>query len=155
MPLTRANVETILIARCGRLLTLSGLNGTTQDGTNVALADPIRQGLSSVSIVTATLGIVADDDLAMVDSTTIDEMLDVAELRALESCLGNLDQPDQMADTNNEQWLGRLRDSIEKTVARKQALLQKQYGVGLGSLSTGVLDLGFAETIDPATGIPN
>jgi hypothetical protein len=145
MPLTLAILDSILVPRCGGTLALAGLDGVTVDGTNVALLDPIRQGLASLGIATATVGVVDDDDLLPITADTLDQLLDVAELRALESALGWLDQPDQMADTDNQQSLGKLRDSIETTVARRRKQVEKQYGYGAASLANITIDLGFQE----------
>jgi len=154
MPLTRANVETILIGRAGKILALAGLDGLTRTGANPDLGDPIRVGLASLGLGTATLGVVVDADFAPITAFNVDQLLDVATLAALEAALGNLDQPDQTADTDNVQSLGKLRDSIEATVRRKRLQAERQYGYGLPSLTAGVLDLGFAETIDYSTGRP-
>jgi hypothetical protein len=139
MGLTRAAAEAILVGRCGKILALAGLDGTTVDGTNPDLADPIRSGLASLGLATATVGAVVDADLAAIASETLDQLLDVAEVRALESALGNLDQPDQEASLNNYQYLGRLRDSIEKTVARKRTQAVQKYNFGQGAVSSGTV----------------
>ncbi len=154
MPLTRAIVEQTLLSRCGRILAKAGLDGATADGTNPALADPIRQGLASLGLGTATLGVVVDADLLPITGATIDQLLDIAALAALEAALGNLDQPDQVADTDSSQAFGKLRDSIEATVARLRAQARARYGYGLAALAAGVIDLGFAETLDPTSGRP-
>jgi len=143
MPLTRANVETILIGRAGKILALAGLDGLTRTGANPDLGDPIRVGLASLGLGTATLGVVVDADFAPITAFNVDQLLDVATLAALEAALGNLVQS-----------LGKLRDSIEATVRRKRLQAERQYGYGLPSLTAGVLDLGFAETIDYSTGRP-
>lgn len=148
MPITRAAVESTLVNMCGGILTKAGLDGTTVDGSNASLTSPIRQALASLGFATATLGVVVEADLLPITWETLDQLLEVAELRALESALGNLNQPDQMADTDNQQWLGKLRESIEDTVARKRKQVERQYGYGLSSLVPGVVDLGFAETFD-------
>lgn len=154
MALTRAVAEFVVIRGCGKILARAGLDGTTVDGTNDDLTDALREGLASLGFGVATLGAVTDADLMPIAPTNFSQFRDIAILSALESALGNLAQPDQMADTDNQQMLGKLRDSIEATVARKQKLAQQQYGYGLGSLTAGVVDLGFAETIDFGTGRP-
>lgn len=154
MAATRAQVEQVLVRRCGRQLALVGLDGATCDGTNPDLADPVAVALAALGLWAADPAAAVDADLAPLGPMQLAALLDLAEVRALESVLGNWDQPDQVADTNNEQGLGRLRDSLERTVARKRLQLERQYGLGLPELSAGVLDLGFAEAVDPATGIP-
>lgn len=152
--LTRPAAEVAVIAGCGGILARAKLDGATVDGTNASLTDPLRRGLASLGYGVATLGAVTNTDLLPVDSDSFDQFRDVAILSALEDALGNLAQPDQMADTDNQQWLGKLRDSIEASVARKRKQVERQHGYGLAGLSSGVLDLGFAETLNTATGRP-
>lgn len=154
MAITRAQVEQILIRRCGRKLALVGLDGVTANGTNEDLSDPIVSALGVIGVGVANLAAVTDADLVAVTANLAGALIDLAELRALESVLGNWVEPDQQADTDNEQDLGKLYDSLEKTVARKRLQLQRQYGFGVGELTTGVYDLGFAETLDLGTGWP-
>lgn len=154
MAITRAQVEQILIRRCGKKLALVGLDGVTQDGSNTDLSDPIASTLAILGLAVANVALVADADLVAVQACQAGALVDIAELRVLESVLGNWDQADQMADTDNSQSLGKLYDSLEKTVARKRLQLQRQYGFGVGELTAGVYDLGFAETVDFATERP-
>ena len=154
MPTTRAMIEQVLIRRCGRKLAMVDLDAVTVDGTNADLLDPIGSALSLLDIPVANSGSVTDSDLAILTAYQVAAILDVAEVRVLESVLGNWDEPDQVADTNNSQALGKLYDSLEATVKRLRMRIERQYGIGLGSLTTGVIDLDFAETFDPLTGWP-
>lgn len=152
MALTRATVEAALIARCGKALTSIGLDGTTVDGTNAALADPIGEGLRSLGLATATLGAVVSADVAqVVDADDYAQLLDVAELRALETVLANWTEPDQIDGQDTRQDLGKLRDGLEKTVSRKAAQAQTRYGYGAATgIETGVITFGF-QSRDEAT----
>ena len=147
MAATVAQVKSVVMGRAGRQLALVGLGDADLD-------DPIRSALGSLGLAPAGLAPVADADLAAVGPAMLAALVDLAELRALESVLGNWTEPDQVADTDNSQALGKLRDSLEKTVARKRLQVERAYGIGLPELAAGVLDLGFAETVDPATGWP-
>jgi len=144
MPLTRAQAETLLVARCGKLLAAVGLDGTTVDGTNAALTDPLAEALRSLAIAPASPAAVTTQDLAGVADASVPQLLDVAELRALETALANWTDPDQVAGQDNRQDLGRLRDSLEKTVARKSERARSLYGYGVdATASAGILTLGF------------
>ncbi len=101
MAVTRANVENVLIHRAGALMTKASLDGTTVDGTNTDLADPIAwalrvSGYTSADITNPTTAEVAaaEDD--------IDEVVDYAELRTLENVLGNLDDVDTTVGPRSE-----------------------------------------------------
>lgn len=152
MALTRATVEAVLINRCGKTLTSVNLDGTTIDGTNAALTDPIGEGLRSLGLVVANLGAVVSGDLSgITDADDFAQLLDVAELRALETALANWTEADQVSGQDNSQALGRLRESLERTVARKAKQAQDRYGYGLSSgLETGVLNFGF-QSQEPET----
>lgn len=143
MAITRAQLEAVLVRRCGKKMLFVGLDATTVDGTNADLNDPIVDSLGSLStrITPADQSNVADSDLAAVADSDLDQLRDFAEVRVLETCLGNWDQCDQMADVGNQQWLGKLYDSMEKTVARRRILVSTQYGVGLAALKSGTVNV--------------
>ncbi len=151
MPLTRAQAETLLVARCGKLLAAVGLDGTTVDGTNAALTDPLAEALRSLEIAPASPAAVTTQDLAGVDDASVPQLLDVAELRALETVLGNWTDPDQTAGQDNRQDLGRLRDSLEKSLARKSARAESLYGYGKDTtVEAGLLTFGFQSRVETA-----
>lgn len=155
MPLTSANLDYLLLKRTAKKLAYAGLDSVTATGMNTDLIDGKVEGLRSLGIAPASPVAVTDLDLAGVADFQIPQLIDIAELRTLENILGNRASPDQMADTDNEQWHGKFYDSLEATIARKRLQAQKQYGYGLSPLVAGVFDMGFAETIDLATGIPD
>jgi len=85
---TRVEVEQILHRRCGQYLTEAGMS--VQDGVNPWLTDPLRWALAMLGIESASIVAVTDTDLANVTRGQVDALLDLAELRALESVLTNL-----------------------------------------------------------------
>lgn len=134
----------MLIARCGKLLAAAGLDGSTVDGTNAALSDPLAEALRSLGVAPASPASPSTADLAGVADASAPQLLDVAELRALETVLSNWAEPDQVAGQDNRQDLGKLRDSLERTVARKSERARSLYGYGAdATASAGLLDLGF------------
>jgi hypothetical protein len=149
--LTRAKLERVLLRRCGTLLSAVGLDGTTRSGANPDLDDPIAAGLLSLALAPLDPTEPADADLAGVTGATLPQLLDVAELRCLESVLGHWDQPDQQAGMDN-QGLGRLRVSVEARAGRLEDRLRRLYGHGVAPVAGGVLDLDFAQSnpLDPA-----
>lgn len=155
MALTSANFDQILLSRTAAKLSYAKLNSTLDDGTNPALADGKVEGFRSLGLIPASPLNLVDADLTGVADVQLPQLLDIAELRTLENILGNRAAPDQMADTDNQQWHGKFYDSLEKTVERKSKRCLNRYGYGLASLTPGVFDLGFAETIDQASGIPD
>lgn len=148
--LTRRGVELALIRRAGRLMTLAGLDGTSAVGGNPDLADPIAVGLRSVGVTPADPTDPADADFATVLPSSVPQLLDVAELRALENVLGHLDQPDQQQGADRQDW-GKLAERLERTIARKAAALARTYGLEAGTLAAGTIALGFTQP-DPGSG---
>jgi hypothetical protein len=140
--LTRANVEAILIRRCGRLLTAASLDGTTVNGSNADLSDPIASAVTALGGTVASRVAVADADVATV--ADVEALLDVAELRTLETALGNFDATNIQVGERRED-LDQIRKGLEKAIERKQAQVERKYGIGLGTISAGVITLQIAE----------
>ena len=144
MALTRANVETLLIRRCGKLLAAAGLDGTTITGANGDLNDPLGWAIRQCGGTVASIVAVADVDLASVAADDYDQLFDLAELRALESILGNLDVVTQTVGGRSEN-LSDLAARVQTRLTEKRALVERQYGVGVGALQTGVIGLDFMQ----------
>jgi len=144
MTVTRDNIERILVARCGYLMNAAGLDGSTDDGTNTDLNDPIGYALRKAGYTVDNLGSVDDDDLSGVDVEDYDQVFDLAELRTLENILGNLDDVDIKLGPRSES-LSQLSEMLDTRVMRLQAKIERQYGVGLSTLEAGVITLDFAD----------
>lgn len=125
------------------------LDGTTVDGTNGDLSDPIRTGLGSLGVACADPTSPADADLAALATADLDQLLDVAEYRCLQSVLGNLDEVNEQAGTDRKDF-GQFAAALQVTIAALLTSLQQTYGVGLMAPSIGTLDYNFAESGDPA-----
>jgi hypothetical protein len=141
---TRASIEAILIGRCGRLLVAAELDGTTVDGTNADLNDPIGWAIRQLGGAVASIGTVADADLAAIADDDTDALLDLAELRTLENTLGNLDLVD-IQEGPERQALGQIGARLERAIVRKRAQIERDHGIGLGTITAGVINLGFQQ----------
>lgn len=144
MALTRASVEAILVHRCRRMLTAAGLDGTTVDGSNADLNDGIGWAIRQLGGTVASIGAVSDSDLAAIAESDTDALLDLAELRALENALGNLDLVD-IKEGPEQQALGQIGVRLERAIARKRAQIERDHGIGLGTITAGVIDLAFQQ----------
>lgn len=142
--LTRANVESILVRRIGKLLTAAGLDGTTISGANQDLSDPIGWAVLQLGGAVTSRVSVADSDVATVAAADEEALLDLSELRALESALTNYDATDIKVGDRSES-LGQLGGRLEKAIERKRAQVRATYGIGLATLSAGVIPLGFQQ----------
>lgn len=150
MTITRANVEAILVQRTGPLLTAAGMDGTTVSGANASLNDPIGYAIRKLALTVASIASVADSDLSGVSVDDYDKLLDLAEYRTLESILGNLDDVNISVGSRSES-LGQLSDQVEKKMDRLVARIEREYGIGLGTLQAGVINLGFQQHSDQAS----
>lgn len=145
---TRAGIESVLIRRCGRLLTAAGLDGTTISGANEDLNDPIGTAIRQLAGHVADLTAVTDSDVSSIDADNLDALLDLAELRSLESALGNLDVVDVSVGPEREA-LGQLGTRLERAIERKRAHVERDHGIGVTTLTAGVIRLGFQQRNPP------
>ena len=143
MTLSRANVEYILEARLGPLMTKAGMDGTTVDGTNVDMADPIAWSLRQAGYSVADITAPTTAEVASAADDT-DEILDLSELRTLENILGNLDDVDVTVGPRREA-LSQLADQCKSRLEAVKLKVEDAYGYGASVLSTGTLTYEFAE----------
>jgi hypothetical protein len=144
MAITRVQIETVLVRRLENWLTAADM-AVTIVGTNADLNDPITNALLQLEIVPANISSVADSDLTSVATTDYNKLLDLAELRTLESVLENYSKVDVEAGAVKAQ-LDDFGQRIERTIQRKREQIARRYGLeGLASLEAGVINLGFQQ----------
>lgn len=137
MALTRAQCETELISRCGKLLTAASLDGVTANGSNPDLNSPLGYAIRICGGTVTDPSNVADSDLSTL-SSVFDKLSDLAEYRTLENISGNLDLVD-ISEGPHRESLGQLAERVEKRLARLQEKLQKTYGLFLKEATLQVL----------------
>lgn len=145
MAITMVNVETILVARVGALMTEADLDGSTVDGDNADLNDPIGVALREMGESIADISDVVDADLSGVVEADYNELLDRAELRTLETIESNYTLVDITSGPRSE----KLSQLIASVQVRKMQLLDRireQYGVG--AMEAGYLIQDFVEHND-------
>jgi hypothetical protein len=145
MTITRANLEAVIIARCGPLLTAADMDGTTVAGTNASLNDPISTALRRSGYSVSNIALPSTTDLAAVIDDDVSQVIDLAELRTLENIAGNLDDVDISAGGRSES-LNQLSAKVEKRIDRMTAKVKEEYGIGVGgygTLSGGAIGLDF------------
>lgn len=141
-PVNRADAEFVLTNRTGGKMTAAGLDGATTNGANADLNDALATALLGMGVTPANIASVSDADLSAV--TDINQFLDRAELRVLETIAGNLDMVDITVGPRREA-LSQLAEQVQKAVERLTRRLETLYGVGIGSLSASTIGLDFAE----------
>lgn len=147
MTVTRADVEVILVKRIGLLFEAADLNGTTVDGTNVDMNDPIGYALRRLGYAVASAVLVADSDLSGLVDDDLNAFLDLAELRCLETFLGNFDDVNIKLGPRSESFSD-LRVQAERRANRLRSSIARQYGLEDVSIDVGALRYDFAEHFD-------
>ena len=118
MAIVLADVEAVVVKRVGAFMTKAKMPTT---GTpNPALADPILWALRALGYSPASIASVTDADLATVATAHVDALLDLTEMRTLESIQTNITAVNTTAGPVSEAW-GQLRSDLEKIVPRKRA----------------------------------
>jgi len=143
MTLTRANMESMLVKRCGGLMTAAGL-AVTVAGSNADLNDPIGYAIRKCGGTTASFVSVADGDIASIAEANYDKLLAIAELRTLYNIRGNYDDVDISIGSRSESF-SQLMKQLEEHIARVESTLKLDFGIGIGSISAQVIQLDFAE----------
>ena len=143
MTLTRANIEAILVQRCGAYMAAAGMVVTIA-GSNANLNDPIGYAIRMCDGTVTSFVSVADADVATVLAADYDKLLDIAELRTLDSVATNLDDVDITAGQRSEKF-NQLALNLQAIMERKAAKIEKLYGIGSPLIGTGAIVLDFAD----------
>ena len=147
MSITRAYVENVLILRCGNLMAFAGLDNITVDGNNADLNDPIGWSLRLLDHSVTDPKTVVDADLAVVPEEDHNALLDLAELRTLQSTLGNITTVSYKLGPRSEN-LSDLAKLLDGRIERLVDSIQDMYGLGASTLQTGMVQLDFAEPVE-------
>ncbi len=146
MALLVSDLQAVLSGLCGGMLASAGLDGSP---ASAAFLYPVARSLAELGVFPASPLTAADLDLTGVTPDMLPQLVDVAELHALESALSNYTVVDERISLG-EQKHGQVRAGIEAAIARKAEEVRRRYGVGRGSLAGGTVDLDFALTFDDA-----
>ena len=137
MALTRATLEANLIRRIGHLLTVAGLDGTTVSGSNADLADPIAFALRELGVTVATLNNPTDAEVATVAADDHNQLLDVAEIRAMQTALNCvLDLVNTEAGNRVDEY-SQLANGLQLRLDRAELRARRLYGWNAGTLEAG------------------
>jgi len=147
MAITRANTESILVKRAGPLMVLAGLDGSTVDGTNADLNDPIGWAVRVLGYVTTDVTAVADADVASVTADEFNDFFDLGELRVLETVIGNYDDVDLRVGPRDEKYHQTVLQA-ERKVARLKKRLEEAGVFGAATVTAGSMTLDFVEHDD-------
>lgn len=144
MTITRADVESILIKRIGGLFTDLSLDGTTADGTNEDLNDPIAYALKRLGYGVTNIALVTDADLFPVSADDYLALFDLAELRCLQTALNKASIYTNITVGPRSEGLNQKAQAIAGMIKAKTDAIKDDYGIGLGTFTADYLTLDFA-----------
>jgi len=130
MPLTIAEIESVLVARVGGYLVRVGMDSTTVNGTNPDLRDPIATAVRQMGLPLADPMTVSNADLVAVAGLAYLGLLDRAELRTLENIWGHWPEFDQSAGEESQSLsqlsanlMARIKELTERFRQQKEDAL--------------------------------
>jgi hypothetical protein len=144
--MNRADAEVILIRRCGAVLIAVSLDGTTVNGSNADLNDPIWFALHRLGYSIVDISAVVDADVQAVVTDDFAPFLDIAELRTLETARNAATGLVDITIGPRRESLSQLAERLAKTIEEKQAQVYREYGDLFGSgLEGGSFSVNFQE----------
>lgn len=140
MPMTRAQVETLMVRRLGRLMTYWNLDGSTVDGTNVDVGAALARTLMGLSLTPDDVTSPTDLELEDVAATSYPELLDLTHMYLLEACLDHTDEVREREGVNEQEWNGRIAE-LRRRYDQKRQEVAERYGEGLGTAGGGAITI--------------
>lgn len=135
MSMTVSEARGLLYRRVGEYSALADLD------------DAMARSLRLRGIRTASRSRATDDELARMVDDDVDPFLDVAELRAWESILGNATDTG-LRDVALDESPATVRDAAREKIKSLSGYVKDVYGVGLATISVGTIGLDFAAGAD-------
>ena len=145
MTVTRANVEAVLVKRCGQLMQAASMDGISCAGANLDMNDPIGGALRRLGYVVASMAAVTDTDVAQVSDVKLDALLDLAEVRVLENVISHLDDATVYSGMSGSSRMASRVRQIQAMVDRKRSYVEREHKLGLGQLEVGVVQFDFVQ----------
>jgi hypothetical protein len=126
---TRANVEAITVQRIGGMMQVAGMDITTVDGTNTNLNDPIGWSVRKLGGLTLNPTSVTSAEVEAIANE--DALLDLVELRTLESILTNYSLVDSKVGPREESY-DQLAKRLLILIPQKRAQIESEHDIPLG-----------------------
>jgi hypothetical protein len=120
------------------------MDGTTVDGTNASLNDPIGKAVRYLGYTVTNPVLVSDADVAQVTDDETDQFLDIATYYTLNNVLGNLDDVEIRVGPRSEKYQ-QLAEQLERKLERMKKQLENEYGFGYTTPQPGYITLNIAE----------
>ncbi len=148
MPLNRTYIIATLIARLGGWWALVGFPIAPADTTNTSFDDCLAVSGRLLPLQLLDFTTLTDADLTAVTAGQLDQLVDVAEWRAVRTIRANWSQVSQSVN-NEKQDLNDIAARVEKADLRLTDFVKDVYGIGLGTIVPGTVDLDFQSEDDP------
>jgi hypothetical protein len=126
---------------------LAGM-AVTFEGENADLSDPIGYALRRLGYDAALSG-PTDEDLAYVGPTDVNALLDVSELRVLDSWLSRYSRVDFQIGDRAEK-LSQVAEQVRKRAERLRRAIEESYNLEDSSVDEGTVVLNFAQHLEDA-----
>lgn len=139
---TRITGETILVNRLGPMMAVAGL-AVTIVGTNGSLNDPLAWATRGVGAVTAAHNTVTDAELALVATTDLDDLVNLAEWRTLLNIRGGLNIADITTGPRSEK-MSQFKDQVQEMLDTLEPVIEA-LGVLTPAMTAGYISLDIAE----------
>ena len=118
-----------------------GLDGSTQNGSNFDLNDPIRRAVRYLGLSVDDAITVTDTDLSPIVGMDIEKLLDLSELRLLESIWGSWTEVSESVSLRKVE-AQQLADRIQMRINDLVERLRKPYGLNTGAAAVGTIKHG-------------
>lgn len=120
---TVQEVQSVLTQRCGAYMAVANLSA--EKG---ALVDPVRWALAALGQTPASIVAVTDADLAGISTAAqADALLDLAELRLLETCLTNITAVTTQAGSVRQDFSDWSR-TLQAVIPAKRTAIAARHG---------------------------
>ncbi len=127
---TVADVTTVITDRCGAYLARA--RAITGSATVPGITQAIGWAVRMLGLTTASLTAITDEEVSAVTSDKLDALLDLAELRTLESIQGNLAAVNVTAGPVQEE-LGQLAERLGEFVTERRKIVGARYSAWLAA----------------------
>lgn len=125
MSLTRSQIESDTNRRIGRLMALVGLDGTTQDGTNADIRQPLRSSLRVLGFEVADPIDVTDSDVSVVTGYYVDRLLDLIEYELIDLILSRWYEAYLTTPPIDKEILDAQAKRLQQRAVTLKALIEK------------------------------
>lgn len=147
MAFTLTQIQETLVSRLNNLLSEADksvldaavINPDLNDGMSWALRQLGEEPADFTSLITA--------DFAAITFSTLDQVLDYAEYRTLQTLFNSMTAVDVKIGHRTEEF-SQLANRVGQAVDKTRTFLRKEYGFGRGSIEAGTVDLDITTDAD-------